>query len=439
MFATLSIFRPVLHILPNITHLTWRRDPTRPATSLKLCLLFLAPGLKTLTVQTGLDPVEGDLFAIGNFFQEVVGRCPNLECIDFRSEITFRDMGPMLPQFLASFTKLKTVSLPEGLICSDVVTALATLPRLEVVCCTTPILELPQITNHKRGVLDLENFIPYVGQDGFQSIRTLQLTAHLWNVTHFLHSIPTVSRLRELVVKTLTLETAENVEGFFTVVAIMCPGIEILSLSVQYSRMQEFRPLHFSSIAPLLACGSLADFSIESPSMLDIDDAEAISMASSWPRLRNLHLNPLPVPQAFEHVHMTFISLIALAEHCPNLHYLGLCIRASFVPPPEERRLLSRLKTTVLGLRDMDYDQDTVALFLADILPPTCTPLSTQLFPILSQVDRTIRDHFSHSQWKAETTLKKVPMLRKFHAKYKERLQALEGEVQRLTIASAKS
>ncbi|KAF9465161.1 hypothetical protein BDZ94DRAFT_1215043 [Collybia nuda] len=436
-FATLSFFRPVLHILPNLTHLTWRNDPSQPALSLKLCLLFLAPGLKSLTVRTGLVAIEGDLFAIGNFFQEVAGRCPQLEHIDFSSLISFRDMGPMFPKFIGSFSKLKTVSLPEGLICSDVVTMLATSCLcLEGIRCTTPKPEVYRLLGQGRDVLDLENFMPYVGQHGFRSIRTLHLTAHLWNVTRFLLAIPTISQVCELVVRTLTLESAKNVEGFFTTVSALCPKIEVFSISIQSASMQQFEVLPFSSIAPLLTCRSLISLSIESPSMLDIDDAEAVTMASSWPQLEELHLNPLPVPQAFECVSVTFATLAIFAELCPKLQYLGICSRASFVLTPETRRAFPRLKQLVLGIRDMDYNQDAAALYLADILPPTCTLATTQLFSVLTQIDRKIRDHFSHSQWKAETTIKKVPVLRNCHMKYKERLRTLEGEVQKLTIAA---
>lgn len=68
-FATLAISRPVLHLFPNLTHLTWAKDPARPGPSLVLALLFLNPTLQSLKVVTGKEPYEGDLAAIANFFR----------------------------------------------------------------------------------------------------------------------------------------------------------------------------------------------------------------------------------------------------------------------------------------------------------------------------------------------------------------------------------
>lgn len=427
----LSISRPVLHIFPNLTHLTWTKDPARPASSLKLSLLFLMPGLKSLSVQTGHDSSDGDLFAIDNFFHEVVLRSPHLEHVDFRSEIPFHDMGPALPRFLTSFPKLKSVLLSDALLCSDVVTALAACPSLEII----RIPPLSETSGVKKDLNDLENFMPVVEEGQFQAIREIHFKANLWNAARFLRSAFPAWRLRQLLVKTLRLETTSSIGGFFSVVAAVCPSIEVLTLWVDNAITRNFGPISFSSIEPLLACRSLKSFSFEAPSLLDLDDTQAAAMGLNWPRLEKLHLNPLSFPQPGESIRMTLAGLNVFAKHCQELKYLAVCIQVSpsDIPPLKACGSFSKLETLVMGVRNANYDVEKVALYLTDITPSNCTLASTPLFSMLPVLDRVLHNLICQSQIKLEKVLVLVPVLRKIQTQYRGKLESLEEELQRLT------
>ncbi|KAF5366683.1 hypothetical protein D9615_010714 [Tricholomella constricta] len=210
-FSTLSIARPVLHLLPNLTHLTWKKDPARPTSSLVLCLLFLTPGLKSLSVETGHSSEQGDLFAIDNFFKDVVHRCPRIERLEFRSDILFHDIGPSLSNFLTGFPGLKAVLLSDALLTSDVITALAKCPLLESIRMTDP----SETTEVEEETDDLQNYMPVIEDGAFPSLQEMDIKAHLWNVTSFLQSDIPAARLRRLVVRTLSLEDNANVAAFF--------------------------------------------------------------------------------------------------------------------------------------------------------------------------------------------------------------------------------
>lgn len=431
-FATLSISRPVLHVLPNVTHLTWKKDPARPSASLTLCLMFLTPNLKSLSVRTGLGSIQADLFAIDNFFRNVVVRSPLIEHIDFRSEIPFHNIGPVLSKFLSSLSHLKSVRLSDSLLSSDLVTALAKCPDLEAIRIADP--EEP--TNRGQELADLENFMPVLRDGAFPSIKIMQFKAHLWNATRFLQSLFPASRLQSLAIRTLRYEPHENIGGLFSVVAEACPGIQDLELSIDFAvENEENEPIPFAVLEPLLQCGSLVQFTICAPSPLDLDDAGAALLASHWPKMQVLNLNSSPLPRHPERIRLTFTALNSFATHCPSLRHLGICVRP-LVPPLKARTPLRKLVTFTFSVSDYGFDFEELALFLTDVLPSKCRIVGKAVYPMLADVNLTVHSHFARSQLLLEKTLGLLDMLRRVHGKYSERLRALEEEVLRLKVES---
>ncbi|KAJ7127934.1 hypothetical protein C8R44DRAFT_101075 [Mycena epipterygia] len=431
-FATLAISRPVLHLFPNLVHLTWRCDPGRPAPSLTLALLFLHPGLVSLTVETGQDSSPGDLFAINNFFSDVVVRAPHIRHLDFRSQIPLHDLGPGLAKFVVGLTQLRTVLLSDALLASDVITALAKCPNLEAIRLPPP----HELTTMEDGDLDdLENFIPVVGPNSFPCLTEIAFLAHLWNATRFLQNILPGSSLRRILVRTLSVECSENLAIFFDAVASDCPGIESLAVSVVFRDITGAEPVPFSCMEPMLACHALTSFTFATPCPLAITDSQLTTLAVAWPRLEILKLNPAPFPQ-WDPAALTLSALPILGEHCPNLRELALLVHPDMIPTPSPAHPLRRLTSLRLGVTGYRYDEQDLALFLAMATPPSCCILPAALYPLweLVQDNSSLCENTETCEAMFDAALALLPMLRRVHAQYQDRIRALEDEVRRLSL-----
>ncbi|KAG6917571.1 hypothetical protein DXG01_002040 [Tephrocybe rancida] len=423
-FSTLSIARPFLHLLPNLTHLTWKKGPSQPAESLVLCILFLTPALKSLSVETGnQDASDGDLAAINNFFKDVVYRSPQMEFFELQSETSFRKLGPSLSNLFLELPALEAVTLSEHLLTSDIITALAKCPHLQAIRTSNAPVGQEESD-------DLENFMPVVEPGAFPCIREMSIKAHLWNVLSFLQSDFPAPRLRRLVVQTVIHEDNDNVGSFFKLIADTCPDIEMLALSMPYDTDTAIAGLPFSDLEPLLQCGSLTSFRLSTREPLDMDDTDAAKVAVAWPRLQELSLSPSPTGMKQEGNHITLEVMASFAQHCPLLEVLELYIESSPIPPTEARKLFPNLKTLVLGLVGASYTSETLAGFLTDITPPNCTIKGAAY--IFVDHEAHARAHASAAHSKLTKTLALLPMLRSVHAQYRQRLRAMEAEVERL-------
>ncbi|KAG6841306.1 hypothetical protein C0991_012476 [Blastosporella zonata] len=436
VFSMISIARPFLRLLPNLTHLTWEKDPSRPAVSLALCLLFLTPTLKSLSVETGHlhsddGATEGDLFAIDNFFKDVMHRSPQIEALHFLSEIPFRALGPSLPLFLIGLPNLKTVMLAEHLLTSDVFTALATCPRLQSIRMSTTDLEVKETD-------DLQHFMPVIEPGAFPCLREMGIKAHLWNLMSFLQSNFPAERLRHLVVQTIIIEEHDNIASFFKFVADTCPNIEVLSLMRPYDVLPETTAgLPFACLEPLLGCTSMTSFNLITATPLNMNNSDVEKLAAAWPRLQELCLNPRQGRMNPEGDHITFEAMKSFAVHCPLLRNLELQIESYLIPPPDARKLIPKLESLVLGLVASSYAPEELAGFLTDITPPKCRVGGMPY--ILVEYQDYVHIQVNAAQSKLEKAFSLIPTLRNIHAQYRERLRSLEAEVERLSALGASS
>ncbi|KAG6820926.1 hypothetical protein H0H93_009700 [Arthromyces matolae] len=427
-FSTLSFSRPILYLLPNLRHLRWAKDPKRPALSLVLCLLFLTPDLRSLSVDTGhFDHQEGDLFAIDNFFKDVVHRSPRIESFEFHSDILYHDLGPSLCNFLLGLPHLKTVVISDHLLTSDVVTALAKCPHLHSIR-----------TNHNSDsnqMEDLENFMPVIGPAAFPCLKEMEIRSHIWNAVSFLTSEFPAARLRHLSVQTILIEEGNNVGELFKIVADVCPGIESLELSMtshlDAEHIQRTPGLQFGDLEPLLRCTSLTSLKLSVPAPLDVDNLDVGEMAAAWPRLRELRLNAKPERTEPESKHITFEVMASFAQHCPQLEVLELYIESFYIPSLEARKPLRNLRNLDLGLVGTNYTPEDLASFLTDITPSKChIGGSPYVFVDVQPQSRAVAN-VAYS--KLMKTFGLIPMLRNIHAQYRDRLLTLEDEVSRLS------
>jgi hypothetical protein len=438
-FAAVAIARPVLHLFPNLLHLSLTKT-SKPSATLPLSALFLHPGLQSLKVLTGYNSTQGDLAAMDNFFQDVLFRAPNIEILDLHWDVRPHVVGPSPAEFLRGLRKLKKLTISTTLLSSDVVTALATCPYLESVTSAGVDPDPPH---------DLENFLPVVRSNGFPSIKTFSFSAHLWNAARFLQPAFPAHRLRSLRIKSLIFEKRDSVAAFFTIVSELCSRIESLELTVSYV---EFDPnitpeallpdaLDFPTMAPLCQCHELQTFLLETPAPVYISDADAIQIASSWPKLQHLNLNVCPALMVNDFsaqanpfvppVELTFAALPPFALHCPDLLSLSLRMSANIIPADSAFTPFRHLEKFAISVPFSDYIIDELALFLATITPTSCDVVSAN--PLQLQ-DLSQFRILPRSYEKVNRVLALLPALRRIHAQYRERLEKLEREVARMSV-----
>lgn len=83
----------------------------------------------------------------------------------------------------------------------------------------------------------------------------------------------------------------------------------------------------------------------------------------------------------------------------------------------------------------MDYSMEDFALFLADVTPPECKISGRSMSSALS-FDDALRVDAAHCASKFENMLTLLPLFRRVHAQYKEKMRQLEEEVRRLRLTN---
>ncbi|KAL0948364.1 hypothetical protein HGRIS_010946 [Hohenbuehelia grisea] len=445
-FAAVAIGRPVLHLFPNLVHLTWNKDPAKPSQALPLSLLFIHPGLRRLEVYTGTHATQQALLAVENFLEEVALRAPQLERFDFQTNIPYRRLGPRFANALSSFQRLKVITLSDSLLTSDVLTALGSCPELEAI-------RRPEFSwqDEPESHDDLENFSPEMEDTSFPSIDTIALTAHLWHIARFLQSDFPASRLRALHVKSLEMETIPLLHHFFDVLSAECPLIEKLTVFIPpgdhgFVPDEEPYSIPFQTLAPLLECEKLLVLEISSRLPIELDDSHAIQMAQSWPALQVLSFS-VDIFSYFHSPdidHLSLYGTIPFAENCPNLQKLSLPFDVDRIPSVDERKTFgTALRKFQLSVTSPDFSAEELALFLTDVTPPNCIIEGPDVRPEISFMIQGWRGHATAAFRDAEAkdtrlgeALAMLPVLRKVHARYRSRICSLEDQVSRLTAHS---
>ncbi|KAJ6580564.1 hypothetical protein DFH09DRAFT_295115 [Mycena vulgaris] len=166
--------------------------------------------------------------------------------------------------------------------------------------------------------------------------------------------------------------TVDDIEGFYRALIGHCPheSLEVLKLGIDdAAEPTVIRPafVHAAYLFRHLFCfTNLAVLSIRIAGGYELDDATVYDMARAWPHIEEIYLQA----DVYSPRKGTLRGLAALAEHCPNLHTLELCLDASTIPeliiPPGHRLLQGSLVSL-----DMSYspisDAFSVARFLSSI------------------------------------------------------------------------
>jgi hypothetical protein len=381
----------------------------------------MSPSLTNLTVTIASSIYQEGLVSIGNFFRDIALRSPHMQHLGLLLDSPNSPvLALMLSKSINAFHELKTVLLSEVFHTTDMLKTLSTFPHLEAIRLPSYSFSSP----FEGG----DNYsLPILPTGAFSNIREIHMQASLTSMIRFLQPPFPATCLRQLAISSAWVENYSTIGLFFESVGSACANIDTLLFKVHAMDFEEIsNPLPFSCLEPLLACKSLISLSLDMPIFLDLDDTHAALMASSWPRLQRLHLNPHPWTHFSHDIRLTFGVLNILAKGCPDIQYLGVYVQPTL--PMEPWNPLPKLQHLVLGSNAYSYSVEDIAFFLTLVTPPTCEfnvePITHHL--ILSYYRERLKKVFSL-----------VSIMRKVDEQYRERLNALEEEVQRIVLTVA--
>lgn len=168
-------------------------------------------------------------------------------------------------------------------------------------------------------------------EDGFSSLQVLY-SDYMWIVSRVNQRPNTLPLLRE--VKLHEKSDKEKTKVALQRLSQMAPNVVRLSITISEVFEEVPDTLHYrweNVYEPLLNLRSLESLTVSMQLYpLGFSDAEFARTAQSWPRMRSLHLkaragcySPRPVSE------LTLGGLDCLAQHCPDLRHLSICVCAS--------------------------------------------------------------------------------------------------------------
>ncbi|RPD53877.1 hypothetical protein L226DRAFT_495192 [Lentinus tigrinus ALCF2SS1-7] len=382
IFDEIGKTRTTMNLFPKLTWLTWTSED---GDRLRLSLMFMHENIKRFAVL--LTPSPSYSFQI--YFQEIALRMPKVTRLDLRFSFSVRDIEAGLCQLVGALPKLEDITLPKYTLTPKIIEALSRKENLGVVQF--------EFLKHQGGgdVADVQEWKPVLREGAFPVLYDFNVNVKLPDMLRFMNARFFPSTLRLLYVHVIEMVSPQLVRDFFLAVAEKCP--HLTGLVFDYSgdpapyvfrrAIPEDELLTWNTIRPVLKCSKLTSFQLNWASPLALSQADIEELASSWPHLEVLFLNPGPMPTA-EPYPLTLHALIPFAKHCPNIRELGMYINTSDAPatplpdPAELARLLGLTATPFPRLRHIYFgissiaDSESVALFLSQLCPLGCQVVS---------------------------------------------------------------
>ncbi|KAI0750481.1 hypothetical protein C8Q74DRAFT_1374059 [Fomes fomentarius] len=370
VFEDLEATCPTPEIFPNLQSIRWY--PCAPERQ-QLCLAFLHRRVKHL----GLHLYRSDSPPLPDYLRGICARATHITTLDLCLEESMGNLEDAVLILLQGLLHLQQISVPIYGLTPRLLTALSRLERIVTVNLIHPARAEP------GNRADVASFVPVIDDDAFPALRNLSFSAQVADGTRFLRSSLFPAQLTELHFKSIVTATSFALRDLFAAVRDHCTSL--VELSVDYiiapdsplsppPRMQD-RPT-IATFRPLFSARCLRRFELRWDYALNLGDGDMEELASRWPGLESLQLNPEPVPEA-NVTHLTLRALIPFARHCVNMRHLGLHIDARSPPHPHPHPLstdvprFQRLETLAVGLSAVSHPE-SATLFLSELLPLGC-------------------------------------------------------------------
>lgn len=287
-----------------------------------------------------------------------------------------------LVELLRSLQHLEYINLPLGYFSTNLARELQHHKSLKVITQNLSLL---------RTVSDGEEQFPSsvpspLDPNAFPSLEILAFsTDTISNASAFL--TPTVlpsHRLEELWLHIASHPQPKHVEGFLNMLSESFTSLQILTLDffqLNYDADDEeafngLPVLMYRDFLPLLRFKQLAQFEITHPYPIEMNDQQAAELASRWPHLARLSLNPRPlIPSKTSLSLSAFLSFVI---HCPSLWSIGLYVDATLPVPAEPVNIRPHEELDIcVGRSALPLDSNAPTTFY----PKVARFLSTYLVP----------------------------------------------------------
>jgi len=297
---------------------------------------------------------------------DIVGRMPSLRSLRWTNsyEPHNPDDDQELLRLLSSLQNLREVTPPKDVLSSKFLKALSLLPELEVI-------QFDTLGGLPYPIFPLECTL----QEGaFPMLYDLCLNSNLDDIRVYLTGGALLPRLRNLSVESVHSELPLTVQQFLTDVTRYYPTLEIVSMDmiVGLEDQDDCDPLSPEHIFPILSLKQLTRLELRHNQPLRISEDDLAEFGVALPALEKLVLNPEPLRLTRSEI--TLHSLLIIAQHFPNLLYLGIYLDAQdttipmpYSPAAANTRLFPDLRTLHVGVSPI-ASEVPVALFLSHLL-----------------------------------------------------------------------
>ncbi|KAJ6499492.1 hypothetical protein DFH09DRAFT_1001689, partial [Mycena vulgaris] len=354
LLELLSTSFPSEHLLPALSHITFRSDHPAFIPHLRL---FLGP--KITSIDLNIDGPASRLALV----PRVASKYPALTHLTIHYKDWFKGSEALrvriTSSIISALTNVRTLSVQ----CIDAAACrhLGSLDTLTSLSIEVSRTDLSGLTVSPRPM--------------FASLTVLELDAiNIEQCTKFftLLSSPSLRRLRAIAGITAREDQAI---ALFSAISLRCSHSALTALDVDaepYTSGTSDTPIfRAATLQPLLAFTNLSKVSFSVRKGLDIDDAFVGATAMAWPRIEELSFRCRSLDGG-PTSGVTLPGLSAFARHCPALHTLKIPLSTAFPPDWDHSARPADAQATLSHLHVFDStieDVFPVAAFLSSVFP----------------------------------------------------------------------
>lgn len=295
--------------------------------------LFMSPS--TTSLQLILLPISGDRNP--TVLENIASRMPQIQQLDILYVSKTAPYDDELLELLQSLTMLTQVRLPFQYFDASVARTLSGAQHLQYVYLDSelPIITYPSgatprpLTRPDRPLIE----------NPFPSLHYFSLsTPNLHDIITFASQpAQPLRNLESLWIHSPQISPAQAVRNFLEALVLASPVLGRLELHLHDfvykngNALRQVQPLTAEDILPILHFEKLFVFRIAHPYPIQLNDGDVHEIATRWPHMQKLHLNPNPVIPM--ETTLTLSAIIPLLLNCPNIYSISLFLDATQTTP----------------------------------------------------------------------------------------------------------
>ncbi|KAI0060964.1 hypothetical protein BV25DRAFT_1839295 [Artomyces pyxidatus] len=360
-FQDIARTRTTLAVFPNLRSLSWMELDPRLNQA-----IFMHENIAQYAVL-----LDATTRGIDDFLVDITARMPALRDVTVACPPGLGDFAgqSVLQSLFRGVPMLRKIVLPKECLDGHVLKELSALPELEVIEFDT------------LGGIKCDNPVIDVTLDdgAFPSLWDLCLNSYvgLQDMRRFLVGGALLPRLTSLFVESLNPELASTVHDFLNGIVTSYPNLEVFAMDIVMDTDAEVKDhsITMEHVRPLLTLKKLKSLELRHSLPLKLTPDDFAELASAFPLLENLVLNPEPLDLIKPSLDLE--ALITLAQHCPQLHTVGIYVDAEtageIVLRHKTTPRLPLLRTLNFGVSPIGADQVPIALFLSHVVSEEVT------------------------------------------------------------------